>query len=220
MDLVTELYNNDLTAFASQWAAPWYQAMSGPVPILTAETQWGTDDMNIWDAESFNAATEGAETAEVFAFVLPSWGVLTMRDNVGDNSGKYGVCAGPSYQYNGGTFIGISAQSERKELAWEFIKFCTLSEETADWWIEYSQGDTVSLISALEKHKDDENPIYGNQKLYQFFLGQAEHIDFSKITQYDKAIGDAWSSAITAVKQGDKSKEDAVAEFYDVVAAT
>ncbi len=219
MDLVTEL-NNDLTAFASQWAAPWYQAMSGPVPILTAETQWGTDEMNIWDADSFAAATEGADTAEVFAFVLPSWGVLTMRDNVGDNAGKYGVCAGPSYQYNGGTFIGISAQSERKELSWEFIKFCTLSEETADWWIEYSQGDTVSLISALEKHKDDTNEIYGGQKLYQFFLGQAEHIDFSKITKYDKAINDAWGAAITAVKQGDKSKEDAVAEFYDVVSAT
>ncbi len=220
MDLVTELYNNDLTAFASQWAAPWYQAMSGPVPILTAETQWGTDEMNIWDADSFAAATEGADTAEVFAFVLPSWGVVTMRDNVDDNAGKYGVCAGPSYQYNGGTFIGISAQSERKELSWEFIKFCTLSEETADWWIEYSQGDTVSLISALEKHKDDTNEIYGGQKLYQFFLGQAEHIDFSKITKYDKAINDAWGAAITAVKQGDKSKEDAVAEFYDVVSAT
>ena len=57
-----------------------------------------------------------------------------------------------------------------KETAWEFVKFCTLNEDTADWWIDYSQGDTVSLKSALEKHKDDENAIYGGEKLYQFWL--------------------------------------------------
>lgn len=220
MDMSVQLYQKDLTAYAAQWAAPWYQAMSGPVPILTAETQWGTDDMNVWDAESFAAATEGMETTEVFAYGLPAWGVLTMRDNVGETSGLWGVCSGPAYGFGGGTFIGVSSQSERKELAWEFVKFCTLNEETADWWIEASEGDTVSLISALEKHADDENEVYGGEKLYAFWLKQAEGIDYSKVTKYDKAIGDAWGAAITAVKQGEKTKDEAVAEFYDQVAAT
>lgn len=220
MDMCVQLYQKDLTAYAAQWAAPWYQAMSGPVPILTAETQWGTDDMNVWDAESFAEATEGMDTTEVFAYGLPAWGVLTMRDNVGETSGLWGVCSGPAYGFGGGTFIGVSSQSERKELAWEFVKFCTLNEDTADWWIEKSQGDTVSLISALEKHADDENEIYGGEKLYAFWLKQAEGIDYSKVTKYDKAIGDAWSAAITAVKQGEKTKEDAIEEFYDQVAAT
>ena len=220
MDMCVELYQKDLTAYAAQWAAPWYQAMSGPVPVLTAETQWGTDDMNVWDAESFAAATEGMETTEVFAYGLPAWGVLTMRDNVGETSGLWGVCSGPAYGFGGGTFIGVSSQSERKELAWEFVKFCTLNEDTADWWIEKSQGDTVSLISALEKHADDENEVYGGEKLYAFWLKQAEGIDYSKVTKYDKAIGDAWSAAITAVKQGEKTKDEAVEEFYDQVAAT
>ncbi len=220
MDMCVQLYQKDLTAYAVQWAAPWYQAMSGPVPILTAETQWGTDDMNVWDAESFAEATEGMDTTEVFAYGLPAWGVLTMRDNVGETSGLWGVCSGPAYGFGGGTFIGVSSQSERKELAWEFVKFCTLNEDTADWWIEKSQGDTVSLISALEKHADDENEVYGGEKLYAFWLKQAEGIDYSKVTKYDKAIGDAWSAAITAVKQGEKTKEDAIEEFYDQVAAT
>ena len=220
MDMSVQLYQKDLTAYAAQWAAPWYQAMSGPVPILTAETQWGTDDMNVWDAESFATATEGMDTTEVFAYGLPAWGVLTMRDNVGETSGLWGVCSGPAYGFGGGTFIGVSSQSERKELAWEFVKFCTLNEETADWWIEKSEGDTVSLISALEKHADDENEVYGGEKLYAFWLKQAEGIDYSKVTKYDKAIGDAWGAAITAVKQGEKTKEEAIEEFYDQVAAT
>lgn len=230
MDLCVDLWQNDLTAYAGQWTAPWYQAMSGPVPILNADIMggvWDTDEagnplLNVWDEENFDQNVENFsdETAEVFAFGLPAWGVLTLRDNVEELSGLWGACAGPSYGFGGGTFIGISSQSERKELAWEFLKFCTLNEETADWWIEVSQGDTVSLVSALEKHANDENPVYGGQQLYKLWLDLAEGIDYSKVTMYDKAIGDAWGSAITAVKTGEKTKEEAINEFYDQVAAT
>ena len=228
MDLVVELYKQDLTAYAAQWATPWYMAMAGEVPLLTAETQWGVWEedengeplMNIWDEENFKNATADYETTEVFAFGLPAWGVLTMRDNVKDTAGKWGVCAGPAYGFGGGTYIGISSLSERKDTAWDFVKFCTLNEETADWWIEASQGDTVSLISALEKHADDTNEVYGGQKLYSFWLEQAKGIDYSLVTKYDTAIGDAWGNAISKIKTGEMSKEDAIAEFYDVVEST
>lgn len=228
MDLVVELYKQDLTAYAAQWATPWYMAMAGEVPLLTAETQWGiwdTDEngdplMNIWDTENFKNATKDYETTEVFAFGLPAWGVITMRDNVGATSGLWGVCAGPAYGFGGGTYIGISSKSERQELAWDFVKFCTLNENTADWWIEASQGDTVSLISALEKHKDDTNAIYGGQKLYSFWMEQAEGIDYSLVTKYDTAINDAWGKAISAIKTGEKDKDTAINDFYDEVAAT
>ena len=228
MDLVVELYKQDLTAYAAQWATPWYMAMAGEVPILTAETQWGvwdTDEegnplMNIWDEENFKNATKDYETTEVFAFGLPAWGVLTMRDNVGDTSGLWGVCAGPAYGFGGGTYIGISSESNRKELAWDFVKYCTLNENTADWWIEASQGDTVSLISALDKHKDDANQIYGGQKLYSFWLEQAKGIDYSIVTKYDTAIGDAWGKAISAIKTGEKDKETAIKDFYDEIELT
>lgn len=221
MDLCVDLYQNDLTAYANQWSTPWYQAMAGEVPILTAEVQsYADDSVNVWDAEQFAEATKDMATTEVFAFGLPSWGVLTMRDNVKDTSGLWGVCAGPSYGFGGGTYIGISSQSERKELAWDFVKFCTLNEDTANWWIEYSEGDTVSLIPVLEAHKDDANEVYGGQNLYAFWLEQAEGIDYSKVTRYDKAIGDAWGNAISAIKTGEKTKDEAVSEFYDVIEST
>ena len=221
MDLVIDLYKGDLTAYANQWSTPWYQAMAGSVPILTAEIQnYEDDSVNVWDAESFAEATKDLETTEVFAFGLPSWGVLTMRDNVKETSGLWGVCAGPAYGFGGGTFIGISANSERKDTAWDFVKFCTLNEETADWWIEVSEGDTVSLISALEKHADDENAVYGNEKLYSFWLEQAKGIDYSKVTQYDTAINDAWGAAISSIKTCEKYKETAINDFYDLVQST
>lgn len=221
MDLCIELYQNDLTAYANQWSAPWYQAMAGEVPILTADIQsYADDSVNVWDEASFAEATKDMAKTEVFAFGLPAWGVLTMRDHVGDTSGLWGVCAGPAYGFDGGTYIGISSQSERKEAAWDFVKFCTLNEETADWWIEASQGDTVSLKSVLEKHKDDANEIYGGEKLYEFWLERANGIDLSKVTRYDKGIGDAWGAAISAIKTGEKTKEEAINEFYDLVEST
>ncbi len=221
MDLCIALYQNDLTAYANQWSTPWYQAMAGAIPILTADIQSYSDDsVNVWDSESFAEATADYDTTEVFAFGLPSWGVLTMRDNVGETSGLWGVCAGPSYGFGGGTFIGISSQSKKQELAWEFVKFCTLTEDTAEWWIEYSEGDAVSLISVLEAHADDENEVYGGQKLYALWLELAEGIDYSLVTSYDTAIGDAWGSAISSIKTGEMEKEDAISNFYDTIEAT
>ena len=221
MDLAVSLYQNDYTAYSVQWSTPWYQAMAGEIPILSADIQSGEDDsVNVWsadDPDAFEEATKDMDKTEVFAFGLPSWGVLTLRDNCGETSGDWGVCQGPSYGFGGGTFIGISSLSEKKEAAWDFVKWVTLNEDTAEWWIEKSEGDTVSLISVLEKHKDDANEVYGGENLYAFWLKQAEGIDYSKVTRYDKQIGDAWSKAIDSIKTGKSDQDTAVQAFYDEV---
>jgi len=56
--------------------------------------------------------------------------------------------------------------------------------------------------------------------MYNFWLEQANGIDYSKVTKYDKAIGDAWGTAISEIKTGQKSKNDAISEFYDTVSST
>lgn len=213
MDLCVDLYQNDMTAYVDSWSATWYQAMGGSIPVIDAST-------SVWDAEAMEEAAKSGNTTEIFAYGLPSWGVLTMRDHVGELSGHWGICTGPGYGFGGGTYIGISTLSENKELAWDFIQFCTLNEDTADWWIQKSQGDAVSYLPALEKHKDDENEIYGGEKLYQLFLEQAEKIDYSKVTKYDDAIKNAWGAAITAIKTNQKDKETAINDFYDLIAST
>ncbi len=221
MDLAIQLYQDDLTAYANQWSTPWYQGMSGEVPILTADIQnYADDSVNVWDAENFDESTKDLEKTQIFAYGLPSWGVLTMRDNVGETSGKWGVCSGPAYGFGGGTYIGISSNSERKDTAWDFVKFCTLNEDTADWWITASEGDTVSLKATLEAHKDDANEVYGGEHLYSFWQDQAQGIDYSKVTRYDKIIGDAWGQAISSIKTGEADKETAINTFYDTVQST
>lgn len=213
MDLCVQLYQQDMTAYVGAWSAPWYQAMSGPVPMIDAST-------NVWDEEEMKKASETGKTTEVFAFGLPSWGVLTMRDHVGELSGKWGVCQGPAYGFGGGTFLGINALSKKKELAWDFLKFVTMDEETLDWWVKVSEGDVVSWVPTIEKYKNEKNEVYGGQKLYEFFLEQAQGIDYSKVTKYDKVINDAWGTAIESIKTNQMSKEEAMNNFYDVVQST
>ncbi|MBQ7433360.1 MAG: carbohydrate ABC transporter substrate-binding protein [Lachnospiraceae bacterium] len=223
MDLRIILYQDGYTTYASSGSAPWYAAMAGKVACLTP-------DINVWD-ENFNYddyAAEASVTTEVFAYGFPSWGILTMRDHVGDDpdtdilegtAGKWGICAGPVYGFSGGTWLGISTASKNKDLAWEFIKWAVADMDTINWWIETSQGNIPSYIPALEAHADDENAFCGGQKLFQFWLKQAQRIDYSKVTQYDTAIGDAWDVAIDTIETGAGTQKDAMAAFYDTVAS-
>ena len=53
-----------------------------------------------------------------------------------------------------------------------------------------------------------------NQNFYDFFLKEAENIDYSVVTKYDKTIGDFFGQAVTAYQEGKKTKDEALAEFY------
>ena len=187
--------------------------MAGPVPVLTADS-----DVNVWDGDAFAEATEGYAQTEIFAYGLPAWGTLVMRDHYGDTKGKWGICGGPSYGFGGGTFVGVSELSEKKEEAYKFIQWM-LSDETLTWWIDKSEGDVVSKISVLEANKDFKNPLYNNQSTYAMWMKLAEGIDYSKVTQYDTIIGNKWGEAIGKYKTGEMDKKAAYEFFYDEVAS-
>ena len=74
--------------------------------------------------------------------------------------------------------------------------------------------DVVSLVSVLEANKDLENEAFGGQKTYEFWLEQAQNIDYSLVTGYDTQIGDYFGQAIESVQRGEKTKEEALKEFY------
>ncbi|NLL79902.1 MAG: carbohydrate ABC transporter substrate-binding protein [Clostridiales bacterium] len=206
MDAAVKLYQDELVAFAPEWSAAWYASMAGELPLNAG-----------WDALE---DIEGGEMTQVFAYSLPSWGALVVRDNAMDNKGNFAVCAGPCSYFGGGTFIGVNAFSEKKDIAKDFVKFCTLNEETAQWWLETSDGDVVSNKAVLDANKDYENASFGNQKTYEFYLKEAEKIDYSIVTKYDTQIGDMWGAAIENIQKGNMTKEEAIEDFYMQVEMT
>ena len=196
MDAAVELYQNKYVAFATEWSAAWYASMAGELP------------KNDTSGEATN------ETTQVFSYVMPSWGALVIRDNAKDNKGNFGVAKGICSFFGGGTFIGVNEFSDNQEEAKKFVEFCTLNEDVAQWWLEESDGDNVAIKSVLEANKDYENPSFGNQKTYAFFAEEASAVDYSLITRYDTAIGDAFGQAIESIQKGEKDKKTALKDFY------
>ena len=245
-ELTSALFNEGLTAYASQWTTPWYQAMAGEVGVLSEETRWGVweEDENgnkldtIWGGDSEEAMAAYNEqaaaftngTTEVMAFGLPAWGQLTLANHAGDTYGSWGFVPGPSYGQGGGGWFGISENSEKKAAAYEFLKWM-MSDETMERFYngfnydnpenekEYQkvQGNLCSNISVIENHKDDENEAYGGQKLMAMYLELAQHIDFSLQTKYDSALGTIWGEAVSSYKSGEMTMEEAKNYFYDQV---
>lgn len=199
-----DMYQQKLVAFSPEWSAAWYASMAGEIPM---NAEW----------QQLDEIDKGSEKTQVFSYVMPSWGALTIRDNAKDNAGKFGAASAPVSFFGGGTFLGINAYSKKKDAAWEFVKFVTLNEDTAKWWRDKSKGDVASMISVLEDSKDLENEAYGNQKTYAFFADEANKIDYSKITKYDDQIGQFFGSAIESVQKGEKTQDEAMKEFYNSV---
>ena len=203
-DAAVTLYQEELVAFAPEWSAAWYASMAGELPVNAG-----------WTA--LEEVEAGAAKTQIVSYVMPSWGALIIRDNAKDNNGKFGVASGAGSFFGGGTFIGVSEFSKNKDAAWDFVQFCTLNEETSQWWLEKSNGDVVSMKSVLEANKDMENAAFGGQKTYEFFLKEAVNIDYSLVTGYDDQIGVAFGAAIEAVQKGEKTKEQAIKDFYTEV---
>lgn len=206
MDAAVTLYQDELVAFAPEWSAAWYASMAGELPLDA-----GWSDL---------AELEGADMTQVFSYSLPSWGALIVRDNANDNKGNFGICSGPCSYFGGGTFIGVSEYSEHKDTATDFVRFCTLNDDTAQWWLETSNGDVVSNKAVLEANKDYENESFGNQKTYEFYTKEAQNIDYSIVTKYDDTIGNFWGASIEAIQKGEMTKEEAIEDFYMQVETT
>lgn len=206
MDAAVKLYQDELVAFAPEWSAAWYASMAGELPLDA-----GWSDL---------VELEGAEMTQVFSYSLPSWGALIVRDNANDNKGNFGVCSGPCSYFGGGTFIGVNTYSGHQETATDFVRFCTLNEDTAQWWLETSNGDVVSNKAVLDANQDYENPSFGNQKTYEFYLKEANNIDYSVVTKYDDSIGNFWGAAIESIQKGEMTKEEAIDDFYMQVETT
>ncbi|MDO5298283.1 MAG: ABC transporter substrate-binding protein [Clostridia bacterium] len=205
-DAAVELYQNEYVAFAPEWSAAWYASMAGALPVNA-----GWNDLASMDA--------GTPQTQVFAYVMPSWGALIIRDNAQENKGKFGVCSGVCSFFGGGTFLAVNEFSKNKEDAIDFIKFCTLNDETAQWWLNVSNGDVVSSKAVLEANKDYQNPSFGNQNTYGFYAKELEKVDYSLITGYDDTCKEAFGAAIVSVQEGKQTKEEALKEFYTVVTA-
>jgi ABC-type glycerol-3-phosphate transport system substrate-binding protein len=193
MDHAKKLRENEYTALADEWSPAWLSAMNGPI----------------------KGSGGAKEQTEVFAYVLPTWGLHSvLKPNAKDTSGDWAVTSGPSSYFWGGTWLGIYKDSEKKELAWEFVKMMTQDEEFLTEWAKET-GDVLAFNPVTNNIKDTfSDEFLGGQNNYEFFLDQAKNIEPGIVTKYDQQLDTLFGAQVKEYAAGKKSKEAAIEEFY------
>lgn len=174
-------------------------------------------DLNVdpW-APEWSAAVESDDT---FCYVLPSWGYqFVVKPAADKTNGQWAMCEGPIPYAKGGTWLGIFKDSEKKELAWEFLKYCCLNSEVQQAYAE-EYGEFVSLKSADKAlAAGDGEEVLGGQNPFAFYNQQMEKNPNDLMTGYDGQINTAFLSATKDYASGILSKEEAIAQFKEDVA--
>jgi len=164
----------------------------------------------------------GMGDGTIFSYILPTWGLhYVMKPNAepeanageAEFKGNWGLATPPASYSWGGTFIGISRFSEKKDLAWEFVKYVGYDPEFQEIWAKET-GDFVANTKVVDKIKDDfSEPFLGGQNHYEYFYDEVEKIDVSYLGAWDFQIENAWGDQVEQYANGEKTKAEAIADF-------
>ena len=194
MQLAKDMRENKVEGGGSTWAPAWFSAMGD---------------------------------SSVFSFILPTWGLhYVLKPNAepeanegkAEFSGDWGLCVPPASYSWGGTYIGISRFSEKKDLAWAFVKHIGSDPEFHKYWAKKT-GDFVGNLAVVEEIKDDfSEPFLGGQNHYEYFYNEAKKIDVSRIGPWDFQIENAWGDQVELYANGEKTMDEAFDGFITAIA--
>ncbi len=207
-----ETFSDSLTANAAEWSGDWFASISGPIEPIGADGQY-----------------------EVMAISLPTWGLfhvlepnMSVKDaegNVVDDGtfGNWGISAGPNQYFWGGTYLVINEDKtdEEKELAFDFMKSMLFDDERmTERAIE--NGDIYARKSVMDTVQQgfEGRESLNLQNHYDFFMSEADKIDLSYVTKYDRSLNTMIGTYTKEYEQGNISIEEAIQGFYSEVGIT
>ncbi len=174
-------------------------------------------DLNVdpW-APEWTAAVESDDT---FCYVLPTWGYqFVVKPAAKKTLGKWGLTEGPVPYVKGGTWLGIYKGSQKKDLAWAFLKFVTLDSEAQQNYAK-QYGEYVSLKSAdMALAEGPGEEVLAGQNLFAFYNEEMKKIPNDLMTPYDGQINNAFLSNTQAYATGALDKDAAIKQFKEDVA--
>jgi ABC-type glycerol-3-phosphate transport system substrate-binding protein len=196
MDMAKTLKDKAYEGRANQWSEGWFAGMKG-----TLKDEKGKD-------------------VEVFSYLLPTWGLhYVLKTNAPDTTGDWAMVPGPAPYRWGGTWIAAFKGTKNPVAAKDFIKYLTSDETFLEKWAK-DTGDFVSSTAVVAKIKDSyAEPFLGGQNHYAAFAEMAGGIN-GKLTQgTDQAIEALFNEATIAFINGEKTKDQAIADFKSQVNA-
>jgi len=207
MELVKSMYGetiaDSLTANAGEWSGEWFAGMGNHL----------TDsDSNDW---------------YVMAYSLPTWGLkyvlepsMERVDANGDTctlpenptaddeaactlKGNWGMAAGPNSYFWGGTYLAVREGSDAKEEAFAFIKSMLFDHDRLVARQE-ADGDMYSMASVMDPVIANYagRASLGGMNQFLVFNQEAQKIDLSNVTEYDRRLSTLLGDYITKYKEG------------------
>lgn len=197
MDACKLLKDKGYEGRQGQWAEGWFAGMKGELK------------------------DEKGNAVEVFSYFLPTWGLhYVLKPNAPATSGDWAMIKGPANYRWGGTWVAAYKNTKVPNRAIEFIKYVATDDAFLTKWAK-DTGDLVSNNTVVNAIKDTySEPFLGGQNHYAEFAAMANGVD-GKLTQgTDQAIEAIWGDAVGSYVNGEKSKDQAIADFKEQVKTT
>jgi len=176
--------------------------------------------LDMWTGEWFTEM----DSNTVFSYIWPTWGLFfCLEPNAPETAGDWAVAHGPAAYAWGGTWLGISKTSDKKDLAWEFVKCMTTDKGLLKAWA-LDSGDFISDKVVVEEITGEySRDFLGGQNHYEYFCEELEALGVAgwaeRVTQYDEDIQGSFLTALKEYVNENLTKDEAIQSFKDSVAA-
>lgn len=148
----------------------------------------------------------------VILWALPAWAGFLVDNEGGKAAGNYGVAKAPRGYYDGGTYRTIYSGSDKKELAWEFIKFIA-SPEWQAWNIE-NTGNMPGLAPLYDELSDEVTfELTGDQPILNVYEEIVMDITPYRPVVHGKEVMDMFRNDLSWAMDEGEDYEAAVARF-------
>jgi len=196
MDYLKSIHDNRFDGEVGQWSEGWFAGMRG--------------ELN----------DNSGKPLEVFGYFLPTWGLhYVLKNNAPNTSGDWAMIQGPVPYSWGGTWIVASAKTKNPNAAKELIRYLTTDDNFLEAWAK-DTGDVVSNYNVIDKIKNSyREPYLGGQNHYSAFALMAKDVNGNLLQGTDEIINNLFNEALWAYVNGEKTKEQALADFRTKAAA-
>lgn len=179
------------------------------------------DWQDAWFADMQDAGAKG-----ILGYFGPAWMInYVIAGNAGDTFGDWAVCEPPVGFFWGGTWVFGSESSEHKEAVGDIIEWITL--DTSETGLQYmwangtlnGEGGTKDAVASgvVMGKSNGELEFLGGQNMFDIFIPANQFANGKNLTQYDETINRFWRDQVRAYTAGEKSREDALKDFKQMV---
>lgn len=176
------------------------------------------DKLEAWSTAWYASFGEGKHIFNGCA----TWSVpftIEPNDPTGENAGHWGLMSAPEGNISwGGTALGITKTCKDKRLAWEFIRFATLSTEGAEALNE------INLLTTAKKPYEEKPELqsstsawFGDQDLGKYYFEEIiPNIETRQMNQDDNVIHETLNLITTAINNDSSiTAEDAMKQLKE-----